>query len=174
MGLALSRPTHHESQLTKLPAEIFSQIARLACIDGGRTGCSLALVSHFIAESSSLYRYHTVYLRSEEGALCFLKHLQSNPSEHSRFQHLFISFYDCFRVQALSTISASSPRFVQSCVNLLNLLSSELVALSIIDREASLMSLKPMLCLPYTSLVALITSTSMQLLPSDSKFKCPL
>ncbi|KAI0722267.1 hypothetical protein C8T65DRAFT_628797 [Cerioporus squamosus] len=47
-----------------LPYELLGVIFSLACTDGGRTACSLSLVSKCIRDVSSTSRFHSVALRS--------------------------------------------------------------------------------------------------------------
>ena len=55
-------------QLDVLPYELTGDIFTLACTDGGRTGCSLSLVSKHIRDLSRPFRFHTVALRSGSAA----------------------------------------------------------------------------------------------------------
>ncbi|KAI0363542.1 hypothetical protein BV20DRAFT_975566 [Pilatotrama ljubarskyi] len=48
--------------LEDLPTELLYEIFRLACTDGGRTGCSLSLVSHRVRVLSRAARFNTLTL----------------------------------------------------------------------------------------------------------------
>ncbi|OJT03828.1 hypothetical protein TRAPUB_5517 [Trametes pubescens] len=52
------------STLESLPNELLFIIFQLACTDGGRTGCNLALVSKSIHATSRAARFHSVSLLS--------------------------------------------------------------------------------------------------------------
>ncbi|KAL1938685.1 hypothetical protein VTO73DRAFT_11288 [Trametes versicolor] len=54
------RNTQATSRLETLPIELLEIIFRFACIDGGRTGCNLALVSKYIRVTSRGSRFHSI------------------------------------------------------------------------------------------------------------------
>jgi hypothetical protein len=59
-----------------LPTELWQQIALFACVDGGRTGCSLSLVSQEMRAITSHCRYHTLAFSSSRRLVLFAKHLE--------------------------------------------------------------------------------------------------
>ena len=72
------------------PPEILLNIFALACVDGGRTGCSLSLVSHRIYVASFPARYHTVALWGFPRMCIFQKTLAAMSSHPPAVHHLFI------------------------------------------------------------------------------------
>ncbi|KAI0363543.1 hypothetical protein BV20DRAFT_975567 [Pilatotrama ljubarskyi] len=50
--------------LEDLPVEVLEEIFRLACADGGRTGCSLSLVSKFVNAVARAGRFHSLHFLS--------------------------------------------------------------------------------------------------------------
>ena len=66
----LTASTPHETTqapgrtLNDLPTEILERMFRLACTDGGYTGCSLSQVSHRIREVCRAVRFHSISLLS--------------------------------------------------------------------------------------------------------------
>ena len=48
----------------RLAVELLEPIFRLACVDGGYTGCSLSLVSHLVRSRSRTWRFHSISLVS--------------------------------------------------------------------------------------------------------------
>ncbi|TFK92243.1 hypothetical protein K466DRAFT_626631 [Polyporus arcularius HHB13444] len=82
--------------MDSLPVELVTEVAFLACTDGGRTGCSLSLVSKRIRNAVYPARFHTVALASDPEAFSkFLdvyreqRHRLPNTNPHVR--HLFLS-----------------------------------------------------------------------------------
>jgi hypothetical protein len=49
--------------MDRLPVEILSPIFKIACTDGGETGCALSKVSRYIREASAPMRYNSIALR---------------------------------------------------------------------------------------------------------------
>ncbi|KAI0657878.1 hypothetical protein C8Q70DRAFT_1055260 [Cubamyces menziesii] len=68
-GHPLQRPPNRNThtrclrRLEDLPFELLEYIFRLACADGGKTGCSLSLVSRHIRAASRSSRFNSVALR---------------------------------------------------------------------------------------------------------------
>ena len=68
-GHPLQRPPNRNTRmrcpqrLEDLPFELLEYIFRLACADGGQTGCSLSLVSKHIRAASHSSRFNSVALR---------------------------------------------------------------------------------------------------------------
>ena len=80
-----------------LPVETLQQIFKLACIDGGYTGCSLALTSRFVRRAAQSTRFHSITLKADAERLAALVTLyqgQCLNTSGSRPQtaHLHISF----------------------------------------------------------------------------------
>lgn len=76
--------------ITRTPTEVWEEIFKLACTDGGFTGTSLALTSRFIRAQSSSIRFHSL-------AICSLRQLEAFLKLHTsdckpRVEHMFISF----------------------------------------------------------------------------------
>lgn len=74
-----------------IPYELQAIIFRLACVDGGTTGCSLALVSKYIRDVSGPYRLRSVSLHGPEEIQSFLISLGQTPEHLRRIRNLFIS-----------------------------------------------------------------------------------
>ena len=72
------------------PAEIWSRIFSLACVDGGYTGRSLSRVSKYIQQVSMPYKYQT--LRVPERQLRrLISTLNKMPADARCVRHLFVS-----------------------------------------------------------------------------------
>jgi hypothetical protein len=73
------------------PIEIWQKIFRYACVDGGRTGCALSLVSrrmHDISANIHLQSVFVVGLKRLQHLECTLRQL---PEERRAVQALFIA-----------------------------------------------------------------------------------
>ncbi|KZP33230.1 hypothetical protein FIBSPDRAFT_700618, partial [Athelia psychrophila] len=57
--------------MDRIPLELWEKIFENACVDGGRTGASLALVSRGVHDASQHCRYYSVALRGLPSALKF-------------------------------------------------------------------------------------------------------
>ncbi|KAI1783741.1 hypothetical protein LXA43DRAFT_955830 [Ganoderma leucocontextum] len=80
-----------------LPLETLQQIFRLACTDGGYTGCSLALTSKSIREAAQSTRFHSIALAAETERLVALVTLYQDQCSNAaslrpRISHLHLSF----------------------------------------------------------------------------------
>ncbi|KAI1795087.1 hypothetical protein LXA43DRAFT_846585, partial [Ganoderma leucocontextum] len=80
-----------------LPSELLEAVFTLSCTDGGRTGCSLALVSKRVREAARTTRFHSVGLRSGSASQLhrFLSLLIAERAIDTplkpRIKHLYIS-----------------------------------------------------------------------------------
>jgi hypothetical protein len=59
-----------------LPPEIWHHVALFACMDGGRTGCSLSAVSKEMSAIAALSRYTTLAFFSPREVFLFVEHLE--------------------------------------------------------------------------------------------------
>jgi hypothetical protein len=59
-----------------LPPEIWHHVALFACMDGGRSGCSLSAVSKEMRAIAALCRYYTLAFFSPREVLLFVEHLE--------------------------------------------------------------------------------------------------
>ncbi|KAI0334672.1 hypothetical protein GY45DRAFT_1318281 [Cubamyces sp. BRFM 1775] len=77
--LRVSRIVHSAPRpgLEDLPFELLEQIFRLACTDGGRTGCSLSLVSKHVRAASISTRFRSVSIPVSEDTLQLDRFFQS-------------------------------------------------------------------------------------------------
>lgn len=76
--------------MDRCPAEICIHIFSYACVDGGRTGRSLSLVSKYISEASKAVRLQSLVVCGHK-LPPFLEMLANLRSDVRRCQHLFIS-----------------------------------------------------------------------------------
>lgn len=104
------------------PPEILLNIFALACVDGGRTGCSLSLVSHRIYVASFPARYHTVALWGFPRMCIFQKTLAAMSSHPPAVHHLFI--YDGHDVPITGT------DVLEVATSIISALSQSLVTLA--------------------------------------------
>ncbi|KZT29592.1 hypothetical protein NEOLEDRAFT_611805 [Neolentinus lepideus HHB14362 ss-1] len=84
-----------------LPVELLERICILASCDGGRTACSLRLVSRTFYDLSETYWFHTVAISSRNQAVLFrdtLRHSQAN------LRHLFIAAYKEIGMNTLEAV----------------------------------------------------------------------
>lgn len=86
-------PSSHRSN--RLPLEIWQHIFFLACVDGGRTGYALTLVSQFFHDASQSVRFHSLAfssLRRIEGFLAFVERTSAAQAKKPKVRHLLLSF----------------------------------------------------------------------------------
>ena len=79
------------SPMERCSVELWQEIFTQACTDGGRTGCSLSLVSHRVREISTICRYNTIAvvgIRNIHTLSDVLKASTSKPV----ILHLFIAY----------------------------------------------------------------------------------
>ena len=76
--------------MDRLPIELLSSIATYACIDGGRTGCSLSLVSRYVRAATRRVRYQSVALLQRSSIIAFSRVVQTS-SDCPSLSHLFIA-----------------------------------------------------------------------------------
>ncbi|KAI0087773.1 hypothetical protein BDY19DRAFT_222670 [Irpex rosettiformis] len=76
--------------MDKCPPEVHWRIISYACTDDGYTGCSLSLVSRYIHQVSSPYRWQCVSLPGYDSVISFSRKLEK---VHTRrpIRHLFLS-----------------------------------------------------------------------------------
>lgn len=111
--------------MNRCPAEIVLKFASFACTDGGETGCSLSLVSHYMRDATAPHRYHSVAIVSQDNLLSFAA-LVRDDRVPIVIHHLFISVQDSWgRVPheelkmlevALATVLARAAPSVQTLV----------------------------------------------------------
>ncbi|KDQ55086.1 hypothetical protein JAAARDRAFT_340828 [Jaapia argillacea MUCL 33604] len=79
--------------LDRCPPEICQTIFRMACTDGGLTGCSLSLVSKYIHNASATARYQSVAICGPDALLPFISLLEPKCVSITSFcvQHFFFS-----------------------------------------------------------------------------------
>jgi hypothetical protein len=77
--------------LSILPPELWRKIFAFACVDGGATGCALALVSRSMRALAASTRFHSVLVVGFRGMKCFAHTLQHTPEQNRRVRFLFIS-----------------------------------------------------------------------------------
>ncbi|OJT10728.1 hypothetical protein TRAPUB_12760 [Trametes pubescens] len=81
--------------LDRLPYDLWHIIFQLACTDGGRTGCALALASKACRRASSSARLHSVHihsLRNVRGFLICMERIRRSTGEYPPVHHLLFSF----------------------------------------------------------------------------------
>jgi hypothetical protein len=75
-----------------LPIELWSRIFSLACVDGGRTGCSLSEVSQYFRAAVLPVQVQSVaLLGTYKMSLFYRRVLEARPPKHRRVLHLFLS-----------------------------------------------------------------------------------
>jgi len=74
-----------------IPAEIWGEIYTLACVDNGRTGRALSLVSRFIHETSKPYKLQSIAVKGERQLTAFADLIERTPTHLRRVNCLFIS-----------------------------------------------------------------------------------
>jgi hypothetical protein len=80
------------SSLTALfPPEIWQNIYAHACMDDGRTGCSLALVSRYVCDLSARTRFQSVAVSGLHRFKSLLDLLQRTPQENRRIRFLCVT-----------------------------------------------------------------------------------
>ncbi|KDQ64076.1 hypothetical protein JAAARDRAFT_166035, partial [Jaapia argillacea MUCL 33604] len=130
------------------PAEIWKAIFAFACLDDGTTGCSLALVSTYIAEVSREVRYQSVSINGYSQLLDLISTLEQVPPVARRVRHLFVGekFDPTCAIRAtFPAVMCSRTRIELSCpsvklsaefhntvAHLLSLVSSTLETLTLI------------------------------------------
>lgn len=106
--------------MDKLAVELLTLISIYACVDGGQTGCSLALVSKRIRAASRPARFFTAALISgpskiEQFLQCFHAERSRATDALPRVRHLCLSLIgprtiDTSNVHVTTSASASQPR----------------------------------------------------------------
>jgi hypothetical protein len=86
-SVSLYRNMHGGSKISKLPVEIWEKIFVDACVDGGFTGGSLALVSHHVHDASARQRLQSVSVNGSTQLKSLLDLLRCTPDgdRHVRF-----------------------------------------------------------------------------------------
>jgi hypothetical protein len=75
----------------RLPAELWHKIFQHACVDGGRTGCALSLVSRRLHDLSVGTRLQSVFIVGLERLRLLLHTLERLPEYECRVRFLFIA-----------------------------------------------------------------------------------
>jgi hypothetical protein len=76
---------------TLLP-EIWSQIFWHACVDTGRTGCSISETCRFFNDVGKPTRFRSVALQGSSRLISFWHATKSLPPHHLRIENMYISF----------------------------------------------------------------------------------
>jgi hypothetical protein len=74
-----------------LPDEIWGEICSFACVDDGRTGRSLSLVSRFIHQVSKPYKLQSIVVIGERQVAAFADLIEQTPSHLRRVDCIFLS-----------------------------------------------------------------------------------
>jgi hypothetical protein len=74
-----------------VPPEIWHKVFKNACVDGGKTGCALSLVSRRIRDASSKTRLRSVSVVGLERLKSLLHVLENTPEDNRRVTFLFIA-----------------------------------------------------------------------------------
>lgn len=128
------------------PTELWQHIFACACTDGGRTGCSLSLVSKFVREASAPFRYQSVLVEGTARLSCFLAVWERNPDRRSKILHLLL--YDTpphhtYRPSASPRFIRLSDEWVDLMCRLLSAVSHSLLTLTIYMKGARSFLLPP-------------------------------
>jgi hypothetical protein len=103
--------------------ELLQKIFSYACTDGGRTGCALSLVSHWIRAVATPVRFQTVSLTNVSQMRLFLSMLEAMPNP-PRVSHLFLSHHACpARISLMLSCDHTE------CISIVSLLSASLISL---------------------------------------------
>lgn len=77
--------------MDRCPAEIWSQIYAFACVDDGRTGRTLSLVSKYTRETSKPYKLQSVSVIGYNQLLAFAELVENTPLHLRQVKCIFIS-----------------------------------------------------------------------------------
>ncbi|KAF9481345.1 hypothetical protein BDN70DRAFT_831326 [Pholiota conissans] len=77
--------------MDRCPPEICSEIYAFACLDGGRTGRSLSLVSKFTNETSKPYKLQSISLIGHAQIYAFADLVERTPEHLRRVKSIFVS-----------------------------------------------------------------------------------
>ncbi|KAF8959739.1 hypothetical protein BDZ97DRAFT_1380316 [Flammula alnicola] len=77
--------------MDRCPPEICSEIYAFACVDGGRTGRSLSLVSKFMHETSKPYKLQSISVIGHTQIYAFADLVERTPEHLRRVKSFFIS-----------------------------------------------------------------------------------
>lgn len=80
--------------MDSIPAELWVEIARLACTDGGATGGALSLVSRYMHDTVQPVRYYSVVIGSSRSASRFASLLETQHRAPVVVRHLMIRSYE--------------------------------------------------------------------------------
>ena len=88
--------------MDRVPAEICGEIYGFACVDDGRTGRALSLVSRFVHETSKAYKLQSIAVIGQTQLFAFADLIEHTPIHLRRV--------DCIFLSAHSRHTASDPR----------------------------------------------------------------
>ncbi|KAF7965427.1 hypothetical protein HWV62_43652 [Athelia sp. TMB] len=74
---------------TRVPVELWEEILSYTCVDGGRTSCSLSLVSRTFHAASQRSRYYSVALWGLPAVLRFAEVIEKRQDKDIRLYHLY-------------------------------------------------------------------------------------
>jgi hypothetical protein len=77
--------------MDRCPPEIWSDIFKLLCVDGGAAGCSLALVSRRFRELADPERLHSVRVNGFAQLQAVLKFVSARPPHLRNVRHLYLA-----------------------------------------------------------------------------------
>lgn len=77
--------------MDRLPLEMWTAICSHACTDGGKTGCALAITSHYLRAAVLPVQFQSVAINDGKHAARFLDALTARAPNHRRVLHLFLS-----------------------------------------------------------------------------------
>lgn len=80
----------YQPAMDHCPVELWSKIARLACTDGGRTGCSLSLVSQYIRDATASARYTSVAITNRASVQAFANLATTVEAFNPVIRHLLV------------------------------------------------------------------------------------
>ncbi|KDQ49216.1 hypothetical protein JAAARDRAFT_662528 [Jaapia argillacea MUCL 33604] len=89
----VKRPTPIISGLDRCPPEICEYIFSFACTDDGTTARSLSLVSRYIYQTSTIYRYQTISVMGVDKMLSLCVALEKTPLPRRPVRHLFATHH---------------------------------------------------------------------------------
>jgi hypothetical protein len=89
--------------MDKIPLEICTEICAYACLDSGRTGRTLSLVSKYVHGASQPVKLQSISLHGKRQIAKFASLLRRTPSHLRRVRYLFLSRHDPYPLDALAS-----------------------------------------------------------------------
>ena len=166
---------HFSLQMDRCPAEICSEIYAFACVDDGRTGRALSLVSKYTRETSKPYKLQSISVIGYNQLLAFADLVESTPLHLRQVKCIFMSAHPRSTASEPKALTSEYARRQQAYTAVGRILKAISSVVTIV--HAFFVFYRPFPLLPV-SLPALVeltvhgpTETSIDLIDENIQFK---